>query len=219
MVKTLTAPEIKNLRGMIMRLEDGEKRKKLFLELQTKVPYHNQRDNNQETDVADRMCNLTSLSACFELLGISNPNPSVQFEDYLEQRRKDNKYDARTKGGAWEQLADYYKVKNKYVGLGSSDKQFLTEILLPFLQNGDGVMLSISTNAGHIVRLQDISDSGLIVDDPYGELTDFAAREAGTKNDYNLNERTEGSNKGNDNLWSWENLKKLTIKYAYVFSL
>ncbi len=142
----------------------------------------------------------------------------MQFEDYLEQQRKGNKYDARTEGGAWEQLASDLKVRYKYVALGSSDKQFLTETLLPFLQSGDGVMLSVSSEAGHIVRLQGISNNGLIVDDPNGELTDFGAREAGTGKDYNLNDRTIASEKGNNNLWSWENLKKLKIKYAYVFS-
>ena len=79
------------------------------------------------------------------------------------------------------------------------------------------VMLAISENKGHLVRLQGISASGLIVDDPNGKLTDFAAREAGTGSDYDWNDRTATAPKGNNNLWTWEDLKKISLKYAYVF--
>jgi hypothetical protein len=215
--ETLTAAEIKNVREMIAKVEDEEKQKELYLELQTKVPYHNQRDNDQTGDIADRMCNLTSLAACFEMLGISNPDPTMQFEDYLEKQRVDNKYEFRTNSKSWQSLADDLGIDHEYVELGSSDQIFLRTELLPHLEAGNGVMLSISENKGHLVRLQGISASGLIVDDPYGKLTDFAAREAGTGNDYDLNDRTSNTSKGNNNLWTWDNLKSIILKYAYVF--
>jgi hypothetical protein len=215
--ETLTAAEIRDVRKMIDKVEDEEKRKELYLELQTKVPYHNQRDNDQDGEVADRMCNLTSLAACFEMLGISNPDPTKQFEDYLEKQRVDNEYAARTKAESWQSLAEDLGLDYQYVGLGSSDQDFLRTKLLPHLEKGNGVMLAISENKGHLVRLQGISANGLIVDDPYGKLTDFAAREAGTGNDYDRNDRTATAPKGNNNLWTWDDLKKISLKYAYVF--
>ena len=216
-VDLLTAAEIKSVRELISQVEDEEKKKELYLKLQEKVPYHNQKDNNQTAEIADRMCNLTSLAACFEMLGVSNPNPSMQFEDYLEGERVDNGYDARTKGKAWEKLANDLGLNYQYISLGSSDEDFLKKELLPSLKQGYGVMLSISESKGHIVRLQGISENGLIVDDPYGELIDFAAREAGTGNDYDQNDRTASASKGNNNLWTWSDLKKISLKYAYVF--
>lgn len=213
----LTASEIKGVRNLIDQIADEGERSRFYLKLQEKVPYHNQRDNDQTADIADRMCNLSSLSACFEMLGISNPNTALQFEDYLEKRRSDNNYDARTSGKSWEKLAEDMGLSSQYLELWSTDEDFLRETLLPHLQKGEGVMLSISTNAGHIVRLQGITIDGLVVDDPYGKLTDFAAREAGTGSDYDTNDRVSGSSKGNNNIWSWDELKKITLKYAYVF--
>jgi hypothetical protein len=211
-----TPVQIRNIRKFIRNLNDTTAQKGFYLELQKKVQYHNQTDNNQTAYVADRMCNLTSLAACLEMLGVSNPDPSMQFEDYLEKQREDKDYDARTSSSSWSALLKDLGVQNYPIDLGSSDKDFLIKKLLPPLEKGYGVMLGVSKNAGHLVRLQGISDVGLIVDDPYGKLTDFAAREAGTGNDYDKNDRTTGSVKGNDNIWSWDNLKQISLLFAYV---
>ncbi|MBB6463455.1 hypothetical protein [Flammeovirga kamogawensis] len=90
-------------------------------------------------------------------------------------------------------------------------------------------VFSSDSGRGHIVRLQEINDEGIIVDDPYGDVSErLEVRESG-KSGYRKqkvydtrNIHKEGRNyqpkKGEDNLWRWEDLKKTQIKYAYVFS-
>jgi len=53
------------------------------------------------------MCNLTSLAMCLEQLGIPNPKPSMQYEDYLEQIRVQNGYGARTTFDGWGNVAKH----------------------------------------------------------------------------------------------------------------
>jgi hypothetical protein len=88
--------------------------------------------------------------------------------------------------------------------------------------NGLGVIISIFSEAsgkGHIVRLQNILNDGLIVDDPYGKLNDFKEREnkgfgyTGTKNPVDSE-----SGIGEDNLWLWENINETMIKFAEIFT-
>src|SRR5690606_31138384 len=106
----LTPQEIKDIRSKIKELTDTEQKKELYLELQTKVPYHNQRNNEQTQYIADRMCNLTSQAMCLEYLGLSCPDSNMQFEDYLEQMREDNNYGARTTQTARQKIAENLNV-------------------------------------------------------------------------------------------------------------
>ena len=62
--ETLTVEEISEVRDKIEALKDITKKKELFLELQGKVPYHNQLNNDQTQYIANRMCNLTSEAMC-----------------------------------------------------------------------------------------------------------------------------------------------------------
>ncbi len=100
--------QIRAARQAIEKLDDN-KQHDLYLLLQTKTPYHNQRNNQSigravdelntpfgphgkriGAKIADVMCNLTSLSMALETLGIENPKPKEfpQFEDYLEDVRR-----------------------------------------------------------------------------------------------------------------------------------
>ncbi|QKG80863.1 C39 family peptidase [Tenuifilum thalassicum] len=154
----LTPDEIKNVREQIEMLKDNEQKKELYLELQEKVPYHNQRNNDQEQYISDRMCNLTSEAMCLEYLGISCPTADMQFEDYLEQLRKDNNYGDRTTQAARQKVAKHLGAcydKKDYGGKFSDEKEKLKDFILPKLQSGCAVMLSIwPACKGHLVRVQ-----------------------------------------------------------------
>ena len=218
----LTPAEINQVREQIEQLEDGEKKEEHYLTLQEKVPYHNQRNNDQTQYVSDRMCNLTSEAACFEYLGISCPDGDMQFEDYLEQVREDNNYGARTTQNAREKVAEHIGAcydKKSYGGTFSEEKDKLKDFALPKLKEGSAVMVSVWPGCkGHLVRLQSITDDGLIVDDPYGKVTDFDTREACNSGGYDANSKTEENSKGNDNLWKWDDIKNVTIKYVEIYS-
>jgi hypothetical protein len=217
----LDVDEIILARKLIAGRSESE-RADLFIKLQSKVKYRNQRNNNQTRYTAERMCNLTSIAMSLEFLGIENPEPQMQFEDYLEKLRQEKEYGARTLAGTWDDIVSNFDVKMKHIELYTNDKTIITNKLKNELMNGHGVIISIFSEAsgkGHIVRLQNILNDGLIVDDPYGKLNDFKEREnkgfgyTGTKNPVDSE-----SGIGEDNLWLWENINETMIKFAEIFT-
>jgi len=217
----LTPERIKVLREQIEMLKDENQKKELYLELQAKVPYHNQRNNNQSQYIADRMCNLTSEAMCLEYLGISCPFPKIQFEDYLEQIREDKNYGDRilpiTRQNLAESLGACYQFV-EFKGNFFENKEKIKDFILLKLQSGCAIMLSVwQICKGHLVRLQNITDEGLIVDDPYGKVIDFMLRENCNNGGYDVNSKKEENSKGNDNLWRWSDIKDVTIKYVEVY--
>jgi hypothetical protein len=219
--RTLTVDEIADIRENYIKSLPEDQQAEAYLELQMKVPYHNQRDNNQEQYVADRMCNLTSEAMCFEYLGISNPNPDMQFEDYLEQIRIENGYGDRTTQGARAKLAKHLGVcydKENFNDKFSQKRTDLESYILPKLKSGYSVMLSVWPDCkGHLVRVLNIDSEGITVDDPYGRVTDFVTRENCSGSGYDLNSETAEDNKGDNNLWLWSDLANITVKYVEIY--
>jgi hypothetical protein len=168
------------------------------LELQKKVPYHNQRDNESlatEEDVVnnsswlndgdtagDIMCNLTSEAMCLEMLGIEFPcadcdsdcDKYSQFEDYLECLRLSNNYGSRTKTSTRESLSQLFNImqtKESFVGTFSDNKWELIKYINEKLSKGYSILMSVWPNCkGHIVRVQSIDENKIVVDDPYGKV-------------------------------------------------
>ena len=235
--KNLNAEEIKIVRQGIESLGVGKEA--AYLSLQTKVKYHNQRDNKPRFDLkkgsvtrtADAMCNLTSLAMAFETLGVSKndflnnaENDGIKipedvkngdFEDLLDFIRNKKKLSKRTNSSSWDKLAIYAGVSSTTKSVYSShkNKQPL-EYIKERLKAGDGVVLSIAYCRGHIVRMQNIDDKGVTIDDPFGEVLSLAKREfrlksyADQKNNYRGNSRnmTSSGKKGEDNQISWDEI-------------
>lgn len=168
------------------------------------------------------MCNLTSEAMCLEYLGIACPDVNMQFEDYLEQVREDNNYGARTTQDARQKVAENLGAcysNETYGGTFSAEKEELKKFILPKLQSGSAVMLSIWPSCkGHLVRVQNITNEGLIVDDPFGKVTDFKTREECNSGGYDANSKTDENSKGGDNLWKWSEIEDITVKYVEVYS-
>ena len=79
--------------------------------LQEKVKYHSQLDNKSKENgkyIGYKMCNLTSLVMCLSYLGISNPDPKMQFEDTLEKIRVKKKLPAHTLATGWGGVAKHF---------------------------------------------------------------------------------------------------------------
>jgi uncharacterized protein YvpB len=109
---------------------------------------------------------------------------------------------------------------------GYHGKAWYEKNILPQLSTGNGVIMSIS---GHIVRIQGMNEKGLIIDDPFGKTilrkgmgkaynykSDTFNNDNNNKNNsYNDNRFGEKhkaiesnlDNVGEDNVWSWEDLK------------
>jgi hypothetical protein len=157
-----------------------------------------------------------------EYLGIECPNSNMQFEDYLESKRVDDYSSySRTSSTSWKKLASDFNLDMKTIDLYTSDKDKLKNSLKPELEAGYGVLVSafsIDSEKGHIVRLQEVTDEGIIVDDPFGRVNNFAQREAGGSGyTGTANTRDSESGLGEDNLWTWDNISETEIKYICSF--
>ena len=166
-----------------------------------------------------------SQAMCLEYLGISCPDPNMQFEDYLEQIRADNNYGGRTTQEARQKITELLGAcysNEDYYRTFSKEKEEFKKFALSKLESGCAIMLSVWPDCkGHLVRLQGITNEGLIIDDPYGKVkgkTDgFDWREACNSGGYDTNSNAFEDAKGSDNLWKWSDIQDVTLKYVEVY--
>ncbi|WP_321321750.1 C39 family peptidase [Labilibaculum sp.] len=218
----LTASQIAYVRNLIEKEKDETKRGDYYQELQTKVAYHNQVDN---VNSPYRTCNVTSLAMGFEMLGVSKEDyiakaekdgltisddvKNGDFEDLLEHIRKEKKFGDRTSASTWTKLAKYNGLKVVEKAAGSSkNKPELTKYLNERLRAGDGILMSIAYEKGHIVRLQSINDTKVVIDDPYGTVSSLAKREfkglnSSSTYDRNTADMSDSGQKGEDCPVAW----------------
>ncbi|MCA9561990.1 MAG: SH3 domain-containing protein [Myxococcales bacterium] len=218
----LSVEEIAKARELIAK-EPQVNRMALFEALQAKVEYHNQRDNesrgrknSSESNASqDNMCNLTSLAMCLSYLGIPNPYPEMQYEDALEKLRIEKNLGNRTTFEGWGGVAMAMGANPQFLssGSGAHAKTWWVKTVLPALQSGSAVMMSIS---GHIVRVQSVGDDGLMVDDPYGKC-DLQPGEGRKWTGYN--KKGEHDNKGEDVVWPWSQVESHVMRWVCAFSV
>ena len=226
----LTPEEIATARDLIEQVQDTEQRHELYLTLQGKVPYHNQRNNASKEDgqgIGDSMCNLTSLAMALETLGIANPEPKhfPQFEDYLEALRVQNRLPARTSMDGWGGVAHAMGVRYQIVGgdvkkgqSGRYGKEWWEQHVLPALGQGNAATMSIG---GHIVRIQGVGENGLVVDDPYGLSRLDAGKGRGWRGANKKTGAADAETKGAvgaNLLWSWEEVGGHTMHWIAILS-
>ena len=232
-----TPEEISSSREQIEKVTDSLQKSELYLKLQEKVPYYSQRNNEslatkedaannfwlEEGDPAgDIMCNLTSQAMGLYYLGVTKPckdcpeecNQYEQMEDYLECIKETKRLGHRGLTFTREKILNLFGIAVYEYGKHNKviQKEEITNLLKPHLAKGDAVILSAF---GHIVRLQAITDKGLVVDDPYGKVVDFSkggatAKYKKGKDDYR-NDKKSNDNKGDNNLWKWEDLEENEI--------
>lgn len=237
-----TAADLARARELIEKETVPETKGDLFEILQTKVNYHNQRNNTSiglQSDrwsykdrktgktkwviftgkpIGDIMCNLTSLAMVLETLRIESPRSGMQLEDYLEAVRRDEHFAARTTSAGWTAVAEQLgaaKTMHLYNFQGG-EKDWRAKVL-PHLRSGEGVMLSLG---GHIIRLQGVNRTGITVDDPYGKLPSLLGfRSARVTASYhgNLNGKKTEQGVGEDNVYPWEDVSKFSFRWIAAF--
>lgn len=165
------------------------------------------------------MCNLTSLAMVLETLGIESPKQNMQYEDHLEQIRRDKKFAARITASGWGATAKALGAKKvKHFSSFKGGYEVWRTKVLPHLRSGHGVMMSLG---GHIVRLQSITPKGIIVDDPFGKLPSLLNYSSGavTKSYAGqLNNKKTESGVGEDNLYPWKHVEKHEFRWIAAFS-
>jgi len=238
----LTPEEIKKVIQYANNLTDDAEKKETFLLLQSKVEYINQR-NSMSEEVEEEysdpekkgakkgesvyaetssggMCNLSSLAMALQNLGTANPNPNLLYQDALEEVRVKLKLEklsgvgTRRDWSTWVAIAKHLGAKGSAsISLSEKkSKKWYLDNFLPDLQNGAGIMLSFE---GHVVRLENVTDSGFIIDDPYGKMNPVKREENnGGGWDATNSKRGEKENKivGKDNVWTWEQIEKIALK-------
>lgn len=104
----------------------------------------------------------------------------------------------------WGDVAQEMGAKvDQLVKEATCDKDWFVENVLPRLDVGQGIILSIH---GHVVRLQDMNKEGLIIDDPYGKLN--VARGSFDQSNGQGEVDPQIDNAGEDNIWKWDDVKQ-----------
>ena len=214
--QTLSTEEIRKAREMIQAI-DKEKQGDFYEVLQTKTPYRNQRNNaSAGGTIGDVMCNLTSLAMCMETLGIDNPYPGMQYEDALEKVRRDHGFGHRTTIGGWGNVANLmgakYQLLAEPYGSSTLPKEFWLTTVRGALREGKGIMASV---CGHIVRVQNITENGVVVDDLYGAMKLMAGK--GYKFTKSNNKHSETGNPGDDSFWDFKDLDTHLMNWVCAF--
>ncbi len=216
----LSPEQIARARALIGR-EPKSARPALYRELQDKVVYANQRDNKAtlggkqiETGHGE-MCNLTALAMCLQYLGIPNPHPDMQYEDALEKVRQQHHFRARTTPEGWGAVARACGANvDMLTWNGTHDRNWWRQHVGAAVSSGKSVMTSIT---GHIVRIQDVDDDGIVVDDPYGKRVLLPGGKKHWKIVKN-NAKNSGGHEGENNLWTWEHVERHSFLWVAAFS-
>jgi uncharacterized protein YvpB len=227
--RTFIAQRPEQERILMYRFLQG--RTKFFNQHNNKAEYADRDDYGQAK--ANQMCGVTTLANVLTYLGARNPDPARQFEDSLEKLRRDptlhgklqlpwQAFKKRGGGEVWKVLgyfSTYLGAKpgvDDLYGLGNLNDDRIRKIKAA-LDQGSGVLLGInmpnrSTAApgddtmGHIVRLQGYDDTGFIIDDSNGDISNGKYK----KDEAPADEVTQ---LGNNNKWTYA----LTKRYSKHF--
>lgn len=200
----------------VIPLQPEPTRGDLFVALQARSPYANQRDNDARWGDGSKveepggdMCNLTALAMCLQYLAVPKPTEglpvpdgvdpaSLQYEDalfYLARKLGVSGGNKITLASTWSTLCAHLGATGTNHSGPIGDRAVWERDLRDgHLRAGHAVMLA---GFGHVVRLQAVTDDGLVVDDPYGGSTRPEASWPGGKNS------ATNPTAGDDSLWPW----------------
>lgn len=217
----LTPEQLAEARAEVAKLPPAE-RPKYYLQLQSKPAYQNQRDNAtaKEKVKGGGTCNLTSVAMCLEYLGIPSPHPELAYDEALIKLALDQGFSDLTSHETWRKVTAKLGVGMSTIQSGGqkAPRSFWeSNVRDKHLGAGHSVLCSLD---GHIVRVQAATDSGLVVDDPFG-----ASRL--TAGGYGFDKKNRGkdgadakndANEGEDHAWSWQEVEVHTFGFIYAFS-
>lgn len=107
---------------------------------------------------------------------LTEEEKQYDFESFLDVVRDKCGMGARYNYSTWDKLADIVGITYENVYPNSSKAKYVSK-LDGYLREGKGIVVSLFNFKGHIVRLQEINDTKMVIDDPYGKLTYPAIRD------------------------------------------
>lgn len=214
----LSAAQVQQARAMIEQLP-AEQQPEAWQALQAATPYINQLSvksqgprhgaGSEKVDLGPVICNLTSLAMCMQVLGIPNPDPSRTYPEALEAIRvRVSPGIWRGDEASWAKIAPHVGIRLRQLSSGGSSKALGRSFWMgqpkAALRSGSAVIASIT---GHVVRIQEINDGGIVADDPAGPTT----LKAGGSNAISWGN-------GNNRFWSWADVEAHHFRYVGVVS-
>ena len=145
------------------------------------VPYFSQLDNKFEPYTA---CNVTSLAMCLWYSGIRGRGSQRQLEDELYIRAVDNGWNRFTTLGLKGLAESFNGIQDEL-----TEKGTLKDIREAIDEEKLCIIHGFFTAPGHIMVIKGYTDSGFIVNDPYGEWYPWR---------YDKNEPRGNNKKGED---------------------
>lgn len=192
-------------------------------------------------NVGDEMCNLSSLGMAMLYMGITKDDVigklkawgykgklPQQYDDLLELLRHEM---AKTKAGyaknpettfrrdmntTLKAIAQSFGLKVELdTKIGKRDATWYQVNILTELQKGNAAIISYN---GHIVRIQDITAEGIVVDDPFGKVKIKPGNAIEIPWDGKTNNAKDSSRiTGEDRLLPWSEVEKHSMYWIEIF--
>ena len=222
----LTSKEIAIARKLIEQEKDVKKKGDLYLKLQKKVVYNSQRDSKAKykgrrvEGSNGGMCNLATMAMCLSYLGVGPENKNYKyFEDELEEKMTEAglaglREDLNSRGKMAEKI---YNVESTVIwSIRYTKKWFEENLKDKYLSKGWSALVGIEWK--HIVRLESVTNEGLIIDDPYSSTYHFVKVNGKYERQPFKANTDKKPNHGENNLWTWEFLKNYkSINFIQLF--
>jgi hypothetical protein len=147
--------------------------------------------------------------------------PSDLLEDELDEAFIDagntDRYSKKQRG---DFVAGRYGFTVETLQITGDKKAFFLEKVLPALEGGGSATMGNAGSASyaynHIVRIEWVTEEGLVVDDPYGRLYETSWGTLTYDKNAMTDEQRDGA-KGEDNLWPWAWLGKTAAAYVQTY--
>ena len=124
-------------------------------------PYFSQLDNVQNPSGS---CNVTAIAMCLHYLGIRPKDSRQQLEDELYVKCDRSGWSRHDPLGLKRVAESYEGIKDDFTTAGTLDA-----IKGALIAGKPCVIHGYFTRSGHIIAIKGFTETGLIVNDPYGE--------------------------------------------------
>ena len=192
----------------------------------------------QWRNVGNEMCNLSSLGMALLYQGISMEDlaaklkdlgfkgtPAAQYDDRLEQIRHQMAINAskgkipnvntlrRDTKETLKILAESFGLTVEQSIVGKRDYHWYQDHVLNELAQGHSIIMSYD---GHIVRIQGVTEAGLVVDDPFGRVEIKKGNSISIPWNKNANSTDNTRITGEDRVLPWTQVKAHEMYWMHV---
>jgi hypothetical protein len=143
---------------------------------------------------------------------VAATSEATRFPDFLEQLRVVNRFGWLTQGETWRKLAGLFGVKLEFITIhaGRHPKQWWLDNVQTAFEAGESIVLGVQN---HIIRLQEINDHGLVLDDPNGSTN--LGKGMTTRSGHKLDFSWDSYQTSGDTLVPWDVAENYNFWWVY----